>query len=75
MLAMQLAQRVPELSAAAYGEKDVDFQNIDVWDTDVMDFLDSGDLENLTLEYEPIGDEADDFGLVKDEDIYEEVAW
>ena len=65
MLHLQLTQRVPELSAAAYGERNVDFEKIDIWDKDVMDMLDSKDLDHLQ-------DEQEDLGIVNDSDIYEE---
>ncbi len=65
MLYLQLTQRVPELSAAAYGERNVDFEKIDIWNKDVMDMLDSKDLDHLQ-------DEQEDLGIVNDSDIYEE---
>lgn len=62
---LQLTQRVPELSAAAYGQKDIAFEDIDIWDKDIMDILDSQNLEHLE-------DEQEDLGLVDDSEIYEE---
>lgn len=62
---LELTQRVPELSAAAYGQKDIAFEDIDIWDKDIMDILDSQNLEHLE-------DEQEDLGLVDDSEIYEE---
>lgn len=56
---------MPELSAAAYGEKSIAFENIDIWDKDVMDMLDSKDLDHLM-------DQQEDIGIVDDSEIYEE---
>ena len=67
MNCVQLAQRVPELSAAAYGQKNIPFENIDIWDKDVMDLLDSQNLDHLE-------DEQEDLGLVDDSEIYEEAS-
>lgn len=67
---LQLAQRVPELSAANYGQRDVDFSSMEVWDQDVMDLLDAQDLDKI----QALEDESDNFEVVNDEDILDEVS-
>ena len=67
---LQLAQRVPELSAAAFGERDVDFEGIDIWDEEVMDLLDSQKLD--TLRDDSDADDLEALGVAQDEDIYDE---
>lgn len=71
LLALQLAQRVPELSASAYGERDVNFEDIDIWDKDVMDLIDSQDLDRLEDAF-GAGQRGDQVEIVQEDDMYVE---
>lgn len=68
---LQLAQRVPDLSAAAYGQKDIDFQDMDVWDQGVMDLLDSQDMSSLESAFGG-EDRPSTVEVVEEEDMYVE---